>query len=160
MVQKHRVPLLERHLAQYSIRPGQIPGVGPALIATLNQHGIRTAKDITVNVRWIKGVGPKRQQDLVEWRETLEQFFQFNPAHVPPKEFEAVRDQFDQKRRAKLRLLEGAAQQLSQDIPKWLAEEKKITQDIHELKLELARREKTVELIERGEPALSSWSQN
>lgn len=150
VIERHRRPLLEQHLAKYVIRPGVIPGVGPALIANLNQRGIYTAKDITDNVRWIKGVGPRRQQDLEEWRETLEQFFQFSPSMIPPHEFQRIRDQMDQDRKTKLTQLEGAVAKLRTDVTSWTNMDQAIATDIRNLRNQLLAREKTIEAIEQG----------
>lgn len=154
LLERHRKPLLEQYLALHTIRPGLITGVGPSLIANLNQHGIHTAKDVTPNVRWIKGVGPKRQQDLLDWRDTLEQFFQFDPARIPAQEFDTIRNQMDQKRQTKLAALENGVSQFQRDIPGWQAREQAIATDIAELKFKLAERERTIDIIQQGQNLL------
>lgn len=156
VVRRHRQPLLDRHLAQHHLRPGEIPGVGPSLIRMLNQSGVYTAKDITPNVRWIKGVGPRRHQDLMEWRDTLEQFFQFNPALISPREFDVVRSQMDQKRQNMLKTLEASVAQLKRDLPGWQAEEDEVTREVRSLKMQLAQFETTIDTIERGIPQLTN----
>nr|WP_281416397.1 hypothetical protein [Deinococcus aestuarii] len=155
VVERHRQPRLERYLSQHVIRPGVVAGVGPALIATLNQHGVYTARDVNPNVRWIKGVGPRRQQDLLAWRDTLEQFFQFDPAQVPVQEYDAVRTRLDQKRRTKLKTLEDAVAQLRRDLVSWQTREQAIALDVGELKFKLAQRERTIALIQQGLPHLN-----
>ncbi|WP_229780943.1 protein kinase domain-containing protein [Deinococcus malanensis] len=155
VVKQHRQPVLDRHLAQHHLRPGDVPGVGPTLIAMLNKNGVYTAKDITPSVRWIKGVGPKRYQDLVQWRDTLEQFFQFNPALISPQEFDLVRSQLDKKRGTKLKALEAAVAQLKRDLPGWQVEEDAATRQVRALKQQLAQYEATIETIERGVPELN-----
>ncbi|KEF34108.1 hypothetical protein RDMS_08855 [Deinococcus sp. RL] len=149
VVERHRKPLLERYLAQHVIRPGVVNGIGPGVVASLNQHGIRTARDINVNIHRVKGVGPKRQQDLLAWRDTLEQFFQFNPALVPPSELEAVRDRFDQKKRQKLQEIELTVQKLAQASLNWTAAEQRVVEEVRALQLELARREATIQFIQQ-----------
>ena len=141
--------MLDQHLQSNIIQPGVIAGVGPALIASLNQKGIYTAKDIREDVRWIKGVGPKRQQDLQAWRDMLEQFYQFNPNSVPPREFEVVRDQMDHERKSKLTQLETAANKLS-EVANWKNADDTISREIQALKTKILQREKTIEMIERG----------
>ncbi|MFD1732221.1 hypothetical protein ACFSC4_15930 [Deinococcus malanensis] len=121
----------------------------------LNKNGVYTAKDITPSVRWIKGVGPKRYQDLVQWRDTLEQFFQFNPALISPQEFDLVRSQLDKKRGTKLKALEAAVAQLKRDLPGWQVEEDAATRQVRALKQQLAQYEATIETIERGVPELN-----
>lgn len=155
VVERHRRPLLERYLTQQPIRPGVVNGIGPSVVASLNQKGFVTARDITPDVRWVKGVGPKRQQDLLEWRETLEQFFQFNPSQIPAREFETVRDQFEAQRANRLGQLERSVGQFAQGAPAWPAAEQVIVREIHDLRLELARREKTIDLIRQGVPQLN-----
>lgn len=150
VVKRHRKSMLDQHLQSNIIQPGVIAGVGPALIASLNQKGIYTAKDIREDVRWIKGVGPKRQQDLQAWRDMLEQFYQFNPNSVPPREFEVVRNQMDHERKSKLTQLETAANKLKSDMADWKNADDTISREIHALKTKILQREKTIEMIERG----------
>ena len=149
VVERYRRPLIEQHLAKSIIRPGEIPGVGPALIADLNRRGVYTAKDITVQVGLIKGVGPKRQRDLLAWRETLEQFFQFSSSQVPPLELEMVRGRLNQDRKLKLAQFEQAAEKLKNDLPDWENADAVLAIDILNLKTRILEREKAVELIER-----------
>lgn len=150
MVDRHKQPLLERHLKQYALRPGAIPGVGAALIATLNQNGVHTANDIDDSVRWVKGVGPKRQQDLLYWRDQKEQLFVFDPGKIPLQEFVNVQVRMDQKRQAQLALLEGSVTQFAQSIATWRAQDQAIATEIGDLKFGLAQRERTIELIQEG----------
>ncbi|RJF75700.1 hypothetical protein D3875_01240 [Deinococcus cavernae] len=147
VIEKHRQPMLDRYLDQYVLNPGDIPGIGPMIIDNMNQRGVFTAKDIDANVRYIKGVGPKKQLELLAWRDTLEQFFQFDPSKVPPRELDAVRQAMDQRRMVKLRQLENAVAQLKTDLQAWQSTEAAISRDLLALKTQLAQREKTIELI-------------
>ncbi|WP_027482407.1 hypothetical protein [Deinococcus pimensis] len=155
LLERHRKSALDVFLSKFVIAPGTVNGIGASLVATLHASGIRTAKDVTSNVRWVKGVGPKRQQDLQDWRETLEQFFQFDPAQVPRHEVEAVRARVEQQRAAQLRQLEGAVAQFVRDVLAWRQAEQTALQEIHALKVELAQREKTIDVIQSSPLALN-----
>ncbi|WP_104989980.1 protein kinase [Deinococcus sp. NW-56] len=146
---QHKV-MLERHLERFVLQPGDIPGIGASIIANLNARGIYTAKDITPDVRYIKGVGPKKQQELMDWRAMQEQFFQFTPAHLPAGALDAVRATYDQQRAAKLQQIEDRVAQLKKDLLSCKHREEAIGQDIQELQLKRARHEKTIEVIRQG----------
>ncbi|WP_019588722.1 protein kinase domain-containing protein [Deinococcus apachensis] len=149
-LERHRQPMLEQHLARFPIKPGDVQGIGSSIIANLNARGVYTAKDITPDVHYIKGVGPKKQMDLLAWRDTLEQFFQFDPARVPPSAFDAVRVQFDQQRVTRLKQLEDEVAQLRRDVATWQQAEAAVEAELRDLKFRLAQREKTIEVIQTG----------
>ncbi|AZI45262.1 hypothetical protein EHF33_20365 (plasmid) [Deinococcus psychrotolerans] len=147
--------LLSQYLAQQIIGTDMISGVGPGLIATLNQHGVSNAKHITPQIDRIKGVGPKRQQDLRAWRADLERKFRSTSAPLSPQATGKVQISMDRKRAAKLKVIEAAVVQLKNDLPRWKNAELPIADKISELQFELARHQKTLDLIEKTLAGLS-----
>ena len=71
---------LHAHLQSYSVRGLRLPNIGPAVVRALEAYGIYTAGDIVYDrVRYVKGIGPKRADALVNWRRSCESQFRFDP---------------------------------------------------------------------------------
>ncbi|GAA3994080.1 hypothetical protein GCM10022631_00190 [Deinococcus rubellus] len=155
-----RQPLLDTYLQQYLIRPGVIPGIGAALVQELHQNNVFSAKDVNQKIHSIKGLGPKRKQDLLDWRATLEQFFQFDPV-VAESKLDIIYLRLDQKRNLQLRQLDQNVQQLKSDLTVWHAEHGKAVKELHETGYQLHQRERTIELVVETIESLDSetWKQ-
>ena len=127
---RHREAALEQYLRRQLLVPGQVNGIGPGLIANLQQKGVRTAWDVTDQVRWIGGIGPRRAGDLTRWRRTQENFFTFDPASVPAAELSAAVAAHDQKLLAQLQLLAAEAGKLALDVKTWAVLDQVVANDI------------------------------
>jgi DNA-binding helix-hairpin-helix protein with protein kinase domain len=67
-------------LDQFEIQRAKISGIGPGRMQTLESYGIETAADITpAAIARAPGFGPKMQSNLMDWRQSLERRFSFNP---------------------------------------------------------------------------------
>lgn len=76
-----RAIALQRFLEQQELRPGDVKGIGPARVKTLNSFGIETAADITPSaLAKVPGFGSKLTRDLLAWRRQKE--LQFSPPSV------------------------------------------------------------------------------
>jgi len=94
--------LRDEYLENFSIEPGAIDGIGPALIDKLNGYGIFTATDINQNtitdIGEIPGFGEARVKRLAEWRDDLDNYFSFDPASVlTPSVLSSLKQPFDQQ---------------------------------------------------------------
>lgn len=75
--QRQRTAYLER----FYIEKAVLAGVGPAKRAALQSFGIETAAEINPRkIMQIRGFGERITQVLVDWRESHERNFRFNPA--------------------------------------------------------------------------------
>ncbi|WP_439126303.1 MAG: helix-hairpin-helix domain-containing protein (plasmid) [Pseudomonas rhizophila] len=75
--QRQRTAYLER----FYIEKADLPGVGPAKRAALQSFGIETAAEINARkIMQIRGFGEHIIQVLLDWRESHERNFRFNPA--------------------------------------------------------------------------------
>ena len=73
---RQRAAFLDRFLIQGS----RIVGIGPVRKATLVSFGIETAADISqFSVRRVPGFGDVMTRNLLDWRNTLESRFRYNP---------------------------------------------------------------------------------
>ena len=73
---RQRAAFLDRFLIQGS----RIVGIGPVRKATLVSFGIETATDISqFSVRRVPGFGDVMTRSLLDWRNTLESRFRYNP---------------------------------------------------------------------------------
>lgn len=71
---------LQAFLDRFSIRQADIPGIGPARIATLISFGIETASDISnSSVMQVPGFGKLYTKKLVDWRREKEYRFNYDP---------------------------------------------------------------------------------
>ncbi|MGY2894332.1 protein kinase domain-containing protein [Deinococcus sp. UYEF24] len=128
--EKYRQTALEQYLRRQVLAPGQVNGIGPGLIANLQQKGVRTAYDVTEQVRWIAGIGPRRAGDLMLWRRTQESFFNFDPASIPPGEFAAAIAAHDQKVLSRLQLLGAEVGKLPLQMTTWKVLDQVVVNDI------------------------------
>ncbi|WHT75485.1 helix-hairpin-helix domain-containing protein [Pseudomonas rhodesiae] len=75
--QRQRTAYLER----FYIEKAVLPGVGPAKRAALQAFGIETAAEINARkIMQIRGFGERIIQVLLDWRDSHERNFRFNPA--------------------------------------------------------------------------------
>lgn len=97
----------QRYLERFFIARAGIPGIGPGLTATLASYGIEAADDVTRNIgRIVPGFGPARTRDLMAWRASIEQRFQFDSSKgVDPADKQAVRSHHARRRQELERVL-------------------------------------------------------
>lgn len=106
----------EKFMNSCFIDRASIPGVGPARTAALRSFGIETAADVTRNrVMQVRGFGESLTCAVVDWRQSCERQFQFNPAiAVSQSDRDAVRSKFAAKRSALERALAAGPSELQQ----------------------------------------------
>lgn len=81
----------ELHLSRHRIGTAPIIGIGPQRAATLAQHGIATAADISyARVIALPGFGEVMASNLVAWQTTVNSRYAFNPS--APEVQTAVQD--------------------------------------------------------------------
>jgi len=87
---------LERHL----IAKAEIDGIKQGRKATLASYGIETAADVTQHqVRTVPGFGRVLTQKLMDWRNSMERGFVFDPAiRTDPKAIQQVKDEIATRR--------------------------------------------------------------
>ncbi|ADY26621.1 hypothetical protein Deipr_1481 [Deinococcus proteolyticus MRP] len=146
---QYRQKALENFLANNVLKPGDVPGIGPTVIANLNSYGFVTAKDLDYSVQHVRGIGPKKLQDLLLWRDSVEQFFQFDISQVPSPILAKVRDEMNRERQRVLDAMEGVVAKLPADIQTWKAAEQATLQSLLQLQTQLAQREKTISMIQQ-----------
>lgn len=149
VLQQEKRPFLEQFLSQQRLQPGMISGFGPALIQSLNNQGIYSALDIDANIGYRKGVGPKRASDLVMWRASLESYFPFDPAKVPPAKLQAVQVQMDQQRTAKLQQFEKQVQEVATLLPRWREQEERTMAAVTLYRTEILRLDLTLQQLQQ-----------
>lgn len=104
------------YLDRYRIRSAGISGIGPAKVATLRSFGIETAADVTfAAVSRVPGFGDVMTRRLVDWRNSKEQRFRYNPAPLPEdaRADQAVRAKYAQRKLALETKIQPAAVTLS-----------------------------------------------
>ncbi len=68
------------HLDRCHLAVAKIPGVGAAKVATLQAHGVDTARDVAeARILAIPGFGPVTARGLMQWRRDCERRFRFDP---------------------------------------------------------------------------------
>ncbi|WP_010250467.1 helix-hairpin-helix domain-containing protein [Acetivibrio cellulolyticus] len=71
---------LEKFLDGFDIDRASIEGIGPGRKATLQSYGIQTASDIEKQaIMKIQGFGPVYTGKLLNWKQSIEKKFTFNP---------------------------------------------------------------------------------
>lgn len=71
---------LERFLDQFKIESSDIPGIGPGRKSTLGSFSIETAADLSDrSLMTVPGLGPKLRGNLMSWRHSIVQKFQYDP---------------------------------------------------------------------------------
>lgn len=70
---------LQRHLASITVHDASVVGLGPARKATLAQHGIVTAAQVSrEHVQGLPGFGPALTASVLTWREFCIRTFRYN----------------------------------------------------------------------------------
>jgi DNA-binding helix-hairpin-helix protein with protein kinase domain len=108
-------------LDQFEIQQAKISGIGPGRTQTLESYGIETAADLTsAAIAKVPGFGPKMQANLMDWRQSLERKFRFNPNKaIDPRDIARVEQE----------ILVGR-QQLEQALRSGFAELKQVSAQI------------------------------
>ena len=148
--EKHRKAALEQYLRRQVLTANEVRGIGPHLIASLNQKGVHSAWDINDQVRWIPGIGPKRAGDLMLWRQTREGFFHFDPSSVPSAELGAAVAAHDQKVLSKLQLLSAEVSQVASDAKTWRVLEEVVARDIRAKLVEVEQHRLALQRLEES----------
>ncbi len=104
---------LKRHLEGFRIRQTKISGIGPAKLATLASYGIETAADVARNrVLAVPGFGETNSLPLLNWRDTIERRFSYNPNATPQDQqiLSSIKSETEAKaKELRRQLLSGAA---------------------------------------------------
>ncbi|ULH17301.1 hypothetical protein MF271_18265 (plasmid) [Deinococcus sp. KNUC1210] len=147
-IRSYQQQSLERYLSLHAVQPGMLPGFGPALVASLHGGGVHTALEVELGrLRRVPGIGPKRTQELLWWRKTLEQFFSFDPAQVPAQVIEAARQVHQQELQEQLRVLEAEVPGLHHRVQAWIAAEQHAAEDVLSLMREIEQRQQAIVLL-------------
>lgn len=110
---------LQRHLESKLIDTARIKGIGPSRVATLSSFGVDTAKDVTPRrLEGVPSIGPVLIQRLVDWRQSCEASFRYQPNQPLPvaalaaldREAAAKRSDVVDKFRHAVRRVEAARQ--------------------------------------------------
>ncbi|THF69326.1 hypothetical protein E7T06_12625 [Deinococcus sp. Arct2-2] len=110
---------LDAELRRYPLEPGTVSGIGVQRVKSLQQHGIRTAYDVTASrLRRVSGFGEKITRDLLAWRRSLERHVETTMQRLPDDlqvtqragdEMWALREQLAQGEQALQQVLVNAA---------------------------------------------------
>ncbi|MDN4089595.1 helix-hairpin-helix domain-containing protein [Paenibacillus polymyxa] len=106
---------LQSFLESHRIDDARIEGIGPSRKATLEAFGIETGLDVTVHtVRQVPGFGPTYTRKLLEWKNSIERKFVFNPKQgIPQSDIVNLdRDILAQRKKLEQELLSGPNQLL------------------------------------------------
>jgi len=119
-IDRHRMQL-QAHLQRHRLESANIDGIGPSRKATLEAFGIETALDVKANaILQVPGFGPTYTRKLMDWKNTIEKKFVFNPnQEIPQSEIANVdREILSQRKKLEQELLSGSGQlmQISNQI--------------------------------------------
>jgi DNA-binding helix-hairpin-helix protein with protein kinase domain len=106
----HRQLQMEEFLDRNEIERAMIPSIGPGRKQTLLSYGIETAADIKENdIAKVPGFGPVLCSKLIEWRESVEARFRFDPNRkIDPRHIAKVeQDILSERKRIGERLRAG-----------------------------------------------------
>ncbi len=102
---------MNAYLDRFYIRDANIYGIGQAKTATLISFGIETAADIKrSDILKVQGFGEVMTQRLIDWRQTIESQFIYDPNPTPQdkKDEQALRLRFaNEKSRLKVEIRSG-----------------------------------------------------
>lgn len=125
---------LERFLEHFAIAKATISGIGPGRKSMLESYNVETAWDITNNsVSRVPGFGPALTNKLIEWRQSVERKFRFDPSKgVDPGDIAALdRELTELKRKLEQRLGAGPSE-LTQIRNKILTQRKVLEQQVND----------------------------
>ncbi|MFB9994704.1 protein kinase [Deinococcus oregonensis] len=115
---------LDAELRRYPLEPGTVSGIGVQRVKSLQQHGIRTAYDVTESrLQQVSGFGEKITRDLLAWRRGLERHVETTMQRLPDdlqvtqraaNELWALREQLAQGEQALQQVLVNAAAERDQ----------------------------------------------
>jgi hypothetical protein len=81
-------------LSQHSLTSQSVPGIGVEMTKRLLANGIKTAADIGGGIR-VKGIGPKKVQDLLSWRGKIESNLRnYAPKSLPQAQENTIRSKY------------------------------------------------------------------
>jgi DNA-binding helix-hairpin-helix protein with protein kinase domain len=110
---RHQQLQMEEHLDRFEIESATIPHIGPGRKQTLSSYGIETAADIKEHeISKVPGIGPVSCSKLIEWRESVEAQFTFNPNRkIDPQHVAKVeQDILSERKRIEERLRAGSVE--------------------------------------------------
>lgn len=112
---------LNAYLDKHHINRASIPGIGAARRASLISFGIESAADINeAAISRIPGFGPSLTSELLQWRQSVERRFVFDPHRsVSPTDLAVLRHKYAaQKAQLEQKLLTGSKelQQIRQNV--------------------------------------------
>jgi DNA-binding helix-hairpin-helix protein with protein kinase domain len=109
----HRQLQMEEFLDRFEIESATIPNIGPGRKQTLSSYGIETAADIKRNeIAKVPGFGAVLCSKLIEWRESVEAQFTFDPNRkIDPRHTAKVeQDILSERKRIEERLRTGSVE--------------------------------------------------
>lgn len=82
----------QHFLDTFRLEHADVGGIGPGRVATLQSYGIETAADVArAAIEAVPGFGPALTGRLLDWRRSIEEQFNFNPAQgIDPREIARV----------------------------------------------------------------------
>lgn len=112
--QNLRKDQLKSFLSKKFISNNHIPHIGPARQSTLASFGIETAADVSWNaVINIKGFGRSYTSSLIDWRESIERQFKFDPTKgIDPDDLNKLNKKYSQKQAHLRKVLLSGPEQL------------------------------------------------
>jgi hypothetical protein len=91
---------IQAYLRNHSINQVWIPGIGVAYTSRLNSAGFFTAADINSRVRFVHGIGPARQNTLLQWRQSLEKEARRSAPGLSLVQRNSIENKYRQERQA------------------------------------------------------------
>lgn len=109
-----RAAQLHAHLQRFPLRGIRLPNVGAGVIRSLEAYGVYTADNIEFDrVRYVKGIGPKRATQLMQWKAQCEASFRFDSRLLPPQAYGALRHKYVVRHEHLVGQLEAGPMQLT-----------------------------------------------
>ncbi|MFC4452328.1 hypothetical protein [Deinococcus sonorensis] len=152
LVEQHREAALAQYLKRQPLTAGLVNGIGPSSITALHRAGVRTAYDIGPQVRYVPGIGQRRARDLLEWRRAQTQFFQFNPAQVPPADVAQLQQTLDHQAGTLLQQLSTDIARVAADLHIWRQVEAATAQQARQVLGDIEQRRHAIARLEGATP--------
>ena len=135
---------LAEYLKRQMVTPNVVPNFSARMALHLTTMGIRRASDVQGDK--LKVVRAELAEALVAWRESLVQFFHFNPANIPAAEREAAQRRSEEQNATELRRFE-------QDVRKfvktdWQQQEDQILQQMKDTKAQAKQYQKALKELD------------
>ena len=127
-------------LRQQLLSSGGVPGVGPRELGLAVSRGIRTA--LEVDAERVRPLPAPLGRELLAWRRSLEDFFQFDPGVVPRAELSALQQRGQQHLGAEIEDFERAVRAFAG--ARWDRHEAEISRQLGVLEREIEQHSKAL----------------